>query len=151
MPVLYTSVTADVIDSARLAALVDDPQAGAVVTFEGVIRNHDPEAIDAVVSVDYSCHPQADQIMADCVQAALTALAPAGMVRVAVAHRVGQLNVGDVALVCCVASAHRAEAFGACASVVEAIKADVPIWKHQVEVNGRAVWSGLGLETEAEQ
>lgn len=65
--------------------------------------------------------------------------------RVAVAHRVGHLVVGDLALVACVSSPHRALAFDVCAELVEAVKRELPIWKQQFEADGRHVWSNLGL------
>ncbi|MBY4135465.1 molybdenum cofactor biosynthesis protein MoaE, partial [Rhodococcus fascians] len=58
-------------------------------------------------------------------------------------HRVGDLRVGDLALVAAVGSAHRAEAFEACARLVERIKAEVPIWKRQGFEGGRTEWVGL--------
>ena len=70
---------------------------------------------------------------------------PAGEASVALSHRVGRLNVGEVALVCAVATPHRAEAFALCSALVEAVKAELPIWKHQTEASGRRVWSNLGL------
>lgn len=148
MPVLRAAVTFDALDPVAHEALVTSSAAGAVVAFHGVIRDHDPEAHSEVVSVDYSHHPDAETILLRLVERVLASGDPDGEVRVAVSHRVGHLVVGEFALVCCAAAPHRAQAFGVCADLVEAIKAGVPIWKHQVESSGRAVWSGLGLQDE---
>lgn len=63
---------------------------------------------------------------------------------VAVSHRIGRLDVGDAAVVIAVASEHRAEAFEVCRAVIEAIKADLPVWKRQLEVDGTSSWKGIG-------
>lgn len=149
MPAVHTAVTTDVLDAAAHEALVLTPRAGAVASFHGVIRDHDPEATGEVTGIDYTHHPDADAVLARLVDRVLAERDPAGEASVAVSHRVGHLDVGDLALVCCVATAHRAEAFALCAEVVEVIKAELPIWKHQTEASGRRVWSNLGLEDDA--
>jgi molybdopterin synthase catalytic subunit len=112
-------------------------QDGAVVVFEGVIRNHDHG--EGVTSLDYQAHPDAEHFLADvCAEVA----ASAGL-RVAAAHRIGHLEVGDVALVAVVAAPHRAEAFAACARLVDEIKTRVPIWKRQHLADGPSEWVGL--------
>ncbi|MEQ1737802.1 MAG: molybdenum cofactor biosynthesis protein MoaE, partial [Rhodoglobus sp.] len=63
--------------------------------------------------------------------------------RVAAAHRTGSLAIGDIALVAAVAAPHRAEAFAACAELVEAIKQRVPIWKREHLADGVTEWVGL--------
>lgn len=146
MPVIHTAVTADVLELAAHEALVADAQAGAAVCFTGVIRDHDPEASGTVTGIEYTHHPDADAMLAAMVARIVGALDPRGEARVAVSHRVGHLDVGEVALVCCVSTPHRAEAFALCAEVVEVIKAELPIWKRQLEQDGRAVWSNLGLD-----
>jgi molybdopterin synthase catalytic subunit len=130
-------ITSDVIDRAWLEAQVLTATDGALVVFEGVIRDHDHGAI--VTSLDYQAHPDAERFLAD----ACAAVATATGLRVAAAHRIGHLEVGDVALVAVVAAAHRAEAFAACARLVEDIKSTVPIWKRQHLSDGPAEWVGL--------
>ena len=149
MPVAFTSVTPDPLDPAALQALVENPRAGAVATFVGRIRNHDPEASGEVAAIDYTHHPDAGRLLGEIVARVVGRLDPDGEAVVSVAHRVGRLEVGDVALVCCVATAHRELAFALCPAVVEAVKAELPIWKQQFEESGRAVWSSLGLTTPA--
>jgi len=124
---------------AHLAA-VDDPAMGAVTTFVGRVRDHDPDAASAVVALEYSSHPDAEATLrriAETASGATSAL-------VAVSHRVGRLEVGDIAVVIAVASAHRAEAFEVCRAIIETIKTDLPVWKRQVEADGTRSWKGIG-------
>lgn len=141
MGLVHAAVTAEPLDAGLHHRLVDHPSAGAVATFHGVIRDHDPEAIGEVTAVDYTFHPDAEAMLARMVARVLAGSDPHDLARVAVSHRVGHLEVGELALVCCVATPHRAEAFALCAAVVEAIKSELPIWKHQSEASGRRVWS----------
>jgi len=125
------------IDRAWLEAQVVTARDGAVVVFEGVIRDLDHGV--GVTSLDYQAHPDAERFLADvCIDVA----ASAGL-RVAAAHRIGHLEVGDVALVAVVAAPHRAEAFAACARLVDEIKTRVPIWKRQHLADGPSEWVGL--------
>lgn len=147
MPVLHTAVSADVIDADALTALVDAPTVGAVACFRGQIRDHDPEAAGEVTGIDYTHHPDAAAILAALVARVAAEFDPAGVARLAAVHRVGRLDVGDLALVVCVGTPHRREAFALCEAVVERVKAELPIWKQQFEADGRAVWSSLGLDS----
>ena len=104
-------------DVAEHAALVDDPAAGAVVTFAGVVRDHDGGR--GVLALDYSAHPTAPQVIAQ-VAAEVGARAH-GVRAIAVSHRVGRLSIGDVALACAVAADHRQEAFATCATTAAAL------------------------------
>ncbi len=146
MPVIAALVTEAPLDLPALLAAVDDPASGAVVNFVGRIRDHDPEAAGEVVALDYTAHPDAPRIIGAIAARVAADLDPAGEARIAVAHRVGRLVVGDLALVACVASPHRALGFAVCAELVEAVKRDLPVWKQQFEADGRQVWSNLGLE-----
>ncbi len=121
-------------------AAVDSATAGAVSTFVGRVRDHDPDAADAVVALEYSAHPDAEPVL---LRIAEEAAAGTDAV-VAVSHRVGRLNVGESAVVIAVASAHRNEAFTVCREVIEAIKRDLPVWKRQVEADGTTAWKGIG-------
>lgn len=143
MPVMRTAVTTEVLDAAAHEALVANPRAGATVCFAGVIRNHDPEALGEVTGIEYSHHPDAAALLAALVARIMAQRDLGQESRVAVSHRVGYLRVGEAALVCAVAAPHRAEAFALCGEIVEVIKAELPIWKRQLEAD-RAVWSGLG-------
>ena len=130
-------ITSDPIDRAWLEAQVLTATDGALVVFEGVIRDHDHG--EGVSSLDYQAHPDAERFLAD----VCAAVATSSGLRVAAAHRIGHLEVGDVALVAVAAAAHRAEAFAACAELVEQIKQSVPIWKRQHLADGPSEWVGL--------
>ncbi|MFP1603348.1 molybdenum cofactor biosynthesis protein MoaE [Microbacterium sp. 2216-1] len=119
---------------------VESTTAGAVTTFVGRVRDHDPDATDLVVALEYSAHPDAEQTLARIA----TDAAKGTDALVAVSHRTGRLVVGDAAVVIAVASAHRDEAFVVCREVLEAIKRDLPVWKRQIEADGTSAWKGLG-------
>lgn len=136
--VLRAAVGAEPLDVAEHAALVDRSEAGAVVTFAGVVRDHDGGR--AVTGLDYSAHPTAGSIVAR-VAAEVAARAP-GVRAVAVSHRVGPLAVGDVALAVAVAADHRRAAFATCAELVDEVKRLLPVWKHQTFRDGTDEWVG---------
>jgi len=118
------------------AALVSDDAAGAVVTFAGVVRDHDGGR--GVRTLDYEGHPSAKSVIEEV--AAAVAGRHRGVRAVAVSHRIGALAIGDVALACAVAAEHRGEAFAACVDLVDDVKARLPIWKHQTFTDGTDEW-----------
>ncbi|PRX50259.1 molybdenum cofactor synthesis domain-containing protein [Prauserella shujinwangii] len=118
------------------ARLVDDRGAGAVVTFSGVVRDHDGGR--TVSTLFYEGHPTAGDVLARVVSE--VAGHRAGVRAVAVSHRLGALEIGDVALACAVAADHRAEAFATCADLVDEVKARLPVWKHQKFADGTDEW-----------
>ena len=128
------------LDVAAHLDAVSHATMGAETTFVGRVRDHDPDAAAAVVALEYSAHPDAEQTLR---RIAEEAIGGTGAV-VAVSHRVGRLEVGDAAVVIAVAAAHRAEAFEVCRAVIETIKTGLPVWKRQVESDGTATWLGLG-------
>jgi molybdopterin synthase catalytic subunit len=133
--VLFARVSDVPITVEECSDAVGNSRSGAVVTFAGVVRDHDEGR--GVDSLRYSAHPSAAEvILAVATQIALEH----PEVIVAVAHRVGDLAVGDLALACAVASPHRAEAFAACAALVDEVKAQVPIWKEQFFADGSTEW-----------
>ncbi|MBA2555255.1 MAG: molybdenum cofactor biosynthesis protein MoaE [Geodermatophilaceae bacterium] len=137
---VQSSVARAVVVDAALSvaeheALVSNPGAGAVVSFAGVVRDHDGGR--GVEALEYVGHPTAVQIVAE-VAAEIAALD--GIYAVAVSHRIGKLTVGDVALACAVSSAHRREAFEACARLVDEVKHRLPIWKRQLFSDGTDEW-----------
>jgi len=136
----FARVTESLLDVTEHVSAVSGVSHGAVVTFIGQVRDHDPDAVGRVTGLDYSAHPDAGRII-DEVAARVRAQHP--LVVLAVSHRIGHLDVGDLALVAAVASAHRGVAFAACEALVEAVKAEVPIWKKQYEVDGTHSWVGL--------
>lgn len=122
---------------------VGDPAAGGTCLFVGTVRDHDGHGADPAKSVehlDYSAHPQAAEVAT----ALAERLAADGRsVRIAVVHRVGRLEIGDIAVVVGVSAAHRGEAFDVCRELIDTFKATVPIWKHQRFADGADEWVGL--------
>jgi molybdopterin synthase catalytic subunit len=122
----------------RLLGLVLSPPVGGVALFLGVVRDHDNDA--AVVSLDYTQHPTAEEVLRHCAE---RTAADHDVVAVAVEHRVGHLEVGDLAVVVAVAAVHRGPALAACAQLIDTLKEEVPIWKQQRFASGEAAWIGL--------
>jgi molybdopterin synthase catalytic subunit len=114
---------------------VADKAAGAVVSFAGVVRDHDGGR--GVTELEYVGHPSAQDVL---VELAAEFAARPDLHAVAVSHRIGMLGVGDVALACAVSAAHRGEAFAACAELVDEVKRRLPIWKRQVFTDGEEEW-----------
>lgn len=155
--VVNAVLSAEPISVDQAIAAVESDTAGAVVSFSGVVRNHDGGK--AVERLSYSAHPTAHQVMADVV-ARLVAEQAAGEqqskggqaaggsssqpVRIWAAHRIGMLEIGDPALVCAVSAAHRGQAFAVCSELVDRIKEQVPIWKEQFFADGTVEWVGAG-------
>jgi molybdopterin synthase catalytic subunit len=123
------------VDELRVA--VADPTAGGHALFVGTVRDHDDG--QHVVGLSYSAHPSASRAMW---KVALRAAGCDGVVAVAAEHRLGDLEVGDLAVVVAVSAAHRAEAFAACRTLIDDLKHEVPIWKHQRFATGEAEWVG---------
>lgn len=133
-------ITEEPLDLDAHLAAVDDVDAGAVAVFLGRVRDHDPDAAGAVVALEYTAHPDAEATLCRLAET----LAEGTGTRIAVSHRIGRLGVGDAAVTIAVASGHRAEAFEVCRAVIERIKAELPVWKRQVEADGSTAWKGLG-------
>lgn len=134
--VLRADVTERPIELAEHEALVANASAGAVVSFAGVVRDHDGGR--SVVRLEYSAHPQAPQTLAEV--AAQIAAEAEGVRAIAVSHRVGVLEIGDAALIAAVAADHRAAAFQTCARLVDVVKERLPVWKHQFFADGTDEW-----------
>ena len=123
------------LDVAAHEAAVRDRSAGADVTFCGVVRDHDHGR--TVVGLEYTSYPTASAIIRSVAE---EIAADPAVIAVAVSHRIGQLAIGDVALVASVTGAHRGEAFASCAALVNEVKARLPIWKRQVFDDGTDEW-----------
>jgi molybdopterin synthase catalytic subunit len=123
------------VDEVRLA-VVDDA-AGGTTVFVGAVR--DVDGGRAVTGLGYSAHPSAVEVLRE---VAGEAADTPGVVAVAVTHRVGDLALGDLAVVAAVSAVHRAAAFDACERLVDELKARVPIWKHQRFADGTDEWVG---------
>ena len=132
-------IIARVVDAALSVAehedAVADKAAGAVVSFAGVVRDHDGGR--GVTELEYVGHPTAQDVL---IELAGEFAARPELHAVAVSHRIGMLGVGDVALACAVSAAHRGAAFTACAELVDEVKRRLPIWKRQVFTDGEEEW-----------
>ncbi|WP_461189713.1 molybdenum cofactor biosynthesis protein MoaE [Arthrobacter sp. Z4-13] len=147
--VVNAVLSAEPISVDQAIAAVESDTAGAVVSFSGVVRNHDGGK--AVDRLSYSAHPTAHQVMADVVARLVAEQEAQGgggsasqPVRIWAAHRIGMLDIGDPALVCAVSAAHRGQAFAVCSELVDRIKEQVPIWKEQFFTDGTVEWVGAG-------
>ncbi|MFJ6538250.1 molybdenum cofactor biosynthesis protein MoaE [Paenarthrobacter sp. NPDC091711] len=142
--VISAVLSAEPISVDQAIAAVESDTAGAVVSFSGVVRNHDGGK--AVDRLSYSAHPTAHQVMSDVVAQLVAEHSgeAAQPVRIWAAHRIGMLEIGDPALVCAVAAAHRGQAFAVCAELVDRVKEQVPIWKEQFFTDGTVEWVGAG-------
>src|SRR5215470_9027933 len=135
MPVPQVAVTSKPLDSDALAALVDAKGDGAVVTFAGLVRDHNQGR--QVQFLEYEAYePLAVRALQRIVDEARELWPDA---RVAAHHRIGRLEIGDASIVIAAASAHRAEAFAACRYTIERVKQIVPIWKRE-HFDGGDIW-----------
>ena len=121
-----------------MIAAVSDPVVGGIGLFLGVVRNQDSG--QGVVSLDYSHHPRADDALRACAERVAAAH---DVVAVAVAHRVGHLRVGELAVVVAIGAVHRAPALAACRQLIDDVKEQVPVWKEQQFETGESQWVGL--------
>jgi molybdopterin synthase catalytic subunit len=119
----------------EVLSAVSDPAAGGVALFVGTVRDHDHG--EDVVRLSYSAHPSAE---AELRRVAEKVAASYSVTAIAAVHRVGDLDIGDLAVVVAVSCPHRGEAFDACRALIEELKASVPIWKHQQYAGGHSDW-----------
>lgn len=125
------------LDPAEVLAAVDDPTAGGVNLFVGVVRDHDGgESVD---HLDYSAHPTALDRLREVAEGVVRDFE---VVALAAVHRTGTLHVGDTAVLVAASAAHRGQAYDASRALIDRLKAEVPVWKHQVFADGRDEWVG---------
>lgn len=129
-------IAAEPIVEQELKAGLLDKRAGAIATFEGLIRNHNDGR--SVLKLEYEAYEalavkEAERILQECRQ-----LYP--IINVTCVHRVGILQIGDMAVWVGVSAAHRAEAFEACRFVIDQVKLRLPIWKKEHYTDGSAEW-----------
>src|SRR5213082_1050786 len=123
------------VDEVRAA--VADPAAGGIALFAGTVRDSDHDR--GVSGLSYSAHPSAvDELR----RVAEVVAEKYPVIGIAAVHRVGDLAIGDLAVVLAVSCPHRAEAFDACRDLIDILKTSVPIWKHQRFDDGTAEWVG---------
>ena len=138
MPVACARISAQPLSTDAHVAAVSSSRDGAVATFIGQVRDHDPSMEGEVTHLEYSAHPDAEATLARIAQDVAH-----GDVTLAVTHRIGLLAVGDAAIIAAAAAPHRAEAFEACRALVERVKAELPIWKREVLADGSHTWVGM--------
>jgi len=123
------------VDEVQTAVMADG--AGGIALFAGAVRDHDHGR--AVTGLTYSAHPSAE---AELRRVAETIAEKYPVRGIAAVHRVGDLKIGDLAVVVAASCAHRGEAFDACRALIDELKATVPIWKHQRFDDGGSEWVG---------
>lgn len=138
---VYVKITEAVISAAALAEQVRSDADGAIVSFEGVVR--DNNAGKGVTYLEYEAYPaMAEREMA---LIGAEAMREYGATNIAIVHRVGRLEIGAVSIAIAVAAPHRREAFAACAYAIDAAKERVPVWKKEQYADG-AQWLGSQAE-----
>jgi molybdopterin synthase catalytic subunit len=125
------------LDVAEVVAALDDDASGGLTLFVGRVRDHDGGR--DVDGLDYSAHPSALDRMREVCERVAKEYDVHG---VAAVHRVGTLAIGDVAVVVATTAAHRGEAFAASKALIDTLKAETPIWKHQRFGDGSDEWVG---------
>jgi len=132
----HAALVRDPIDGAAIAAAIKQPEDGAVVVFDGIVRNH--TRARRTLYLDYTAYePMALRQMERLAQ---QALANHAIRDVRMVHRLGRLQIGESSVYIAVASAHRAAAFEACRWIIDALKKTVPVWKQEFFEDG-AVWA----------
>jgi molybdopterin synthase catalytic subunit len=123
------------VDEVRAA--VADRSGGGIALFAGAVRDSDHDR--GVSRLSYTAHPSAEAELRRVAEAIAEKF---GVLAVAAVHRVGDLAIGDLAVVVAVSCPHRAEAFHACRALIDELKASVPIWKNQHFTDGTSEWVG---------
>ena len=138
MPTPTDMISPGPLDREALRAEVADPGAGAILLFEGTVRDHSPGFVD-VIALEYEAHPT----MAARVMAAILADASAAFPirKTAVRHRIGRVELGEASIIIAVSAAHRDEAYKASRYIIDRIKHEAPIWKREICRDGTSEWS----------
>lgn len=136
MSIASFSITDQPLNPVALREQVMDPAAGGFCSFEGWVRNHHQGK--AVERLEYEAYTalaekEGNQILAE-------AIARFGIQHSVCAHRVGPIEIGGLAVVICVSSAHRDAAFDACRYIIDEVKSRVPIWKKEYFTDGTSGW-----------
>lgn len=126
------------LDRETLRAAVSDPGAGAVLLFEGTVRDHS-EGLEGVVALEYEAHPtMAGREIARVIE---EARAEVPVRKVEVRHRLGHVPLGEPTIIIAVSAAHRDEAYRASRRIIDGIKHRAPIWKREILADGTGAWS----------
>lgn len=137
-PIVRFSLTEQMIDTVSLAAELHDPAAGAEVTFDGRVRNHNDGQV--VRGLEYQAYPALAEKTG---RRILEEEAERhGILRAVAVHRTGPLEIGESAVWVGVASAHRGAAFDAARTIMERLKYELPVWKKESYADGSTDWVG---------
>jgi molybdopterin synthase catalytic subunit len=136
-PVRLAEIRDSPLSTDEVLAAVQSPAAGGTVLFAGAVR--DADGGRAVTRLDYTAHPSA---VAELRAVSESVAGRYPVVAMAVVHRIGELQIGDLAVVLAVSCPHRGEAFEAARALIDELKQTVPIWKHQVFDDGSEEWVG---------
>ncbi|MFF4601588.1 molybdenum cofactor biosynthesis protein MoaE [Streptomyces sp. NPDC001339] len=136
-PVRLVEIRDTALSVDEVFAAVGDTAAGGTALFVGTVRSHDNGA--DVEALGYSAHPTAEAEMRRVAEKVVAAYPVRALAAV---HRVGDLRIGDLAVVVAVSCPHRGEAFDACRKMIDDLKHEVPIWKHQTFSDGTQEWVG---------
>ena len=128
-------VTKEKISVDSLAESLKTNQAGAVASFSGDVRDNDADK--SVTSLTYEVHPSAQGVIEEITH---RISAKHDVIAVAVAHRYGEIAMGETAFAVVVTAVHRGPAFAACEEIVSTVKEELPIWKYQVFADGTNEW-----------
>jgi len=135
--VRLVAIREDALSVDEVLASLDDPSAGGLVLFVGRVRDHDHGT--GVTGLSYSAHPSALQRLQEVCDSVAEEY---GVTALSAVHRVGDLAIGDLAVVVATTSAHRGDSFAASRALIDILKAEVPIWKHQMFSDGTEEWVG---------
>jgi molybdopterin synthase catalytic subunit len=131
-------LTRDTLDTAALKRAVEDPAAGAVLVFEGTVRNHS-DGLENVIALEYEAHPtMTEKVIGKIVEETGREFP---LRAVAVKHRLGRVMLGEAAVVIAVSADHRDEAYRASRRLIDRIKHEAPIWKREILADGSSQWS----------
>lgn len=148
--VVAPHITREAIDVAALLDATESPAAGALVFFAGTVRNHNDGR--NVTAIRYSAYlPLAEKAMAAIERETRAGFA---ITECRIRHRIGDLACGDISVLVVVRAAHRADAYAASRHAIDAVKASVPIWKHEryrdgstAYLEGHVLAAALGADT----
>jgi molybdopterin synthase catalytic subunit len=135
-------ITSSPLDHAALTERVRSPLAGGVCTFLGTVRELTGQKHTAWL--DYEAYPEMAQKALAELEAEARRRWP--IVELALAHRTGRLELGEVSVVVAVSCPHREQAFEACKWLIDTLKESVPIWKKETYTDGREEWVHPGVE-----
>lgn len=129
-------MTQENISAQKLVEGVSHPECGAICTFDGVVRNHHEGKV--VLKLEYSCYKKMAELELGRIIAEAHTRWPE--CHISAQHRVGELQIGDVAVAIAVWAPHRQESFAACSYLIESIKARLPVWKKEYYADNTIDW-----------